>query len=122
MSSYEQPIEGRTMTLEGNTNTGFSGDSLQTEEGSKPGDWVVYWYYSPTSPTQGGITNIEWPSDFDAYSNSTTSIYTLFEGLPNTQFEISQAVYNYASYYMWEDDWVGFREKFEANNCVSRVS
>ena len=68
MSNY-MPIEGRTMVLEADdSNAGFSGDSLDYG-GGQNGDWRVYWYWDPSTST-GGITNISWPSDFNAYSEA----------------------------------------------------
>lgn len=120
MANYDEPIEGRTMTLEG-TDTGYSGDSLhQDEEGNISGDYAVYWYYNPNTSI-GGITSIDWPDDFDQHSEVSETINTLLSQLPDTYYQINIAVYNYAHYRMWESDWNGFREKYGAANCVREV-
>ena len=121
MNYYDQPIEGRTMVLTNdNENPGYSGDSLDYD-GGQSGDYRVYWYWNPTNPSAGGITNISWPSDFDAHSESSP-IQSLLQQLQNdgNREPINQAVYNYAHYHLFVGDWTSFRNTYNAGgvDCI----
>lgn len=101
MSNYS-PIEGRTMVLDVEATPGYSGQSLDWGDG-QTGQYRVYWYYDPTSGTYGGITNIDWPLDFQA------TVYPLLNGLENgtnTEQDINEKLYQYSGnrlFNNWDD-------------------
>ncbi len=122
MTNYS-PIEGQTMVLSNNEDIGYSGDSLDYG-GGQSGDWRVYWYWDPTTQLAGGITNINWPEDFDSFSGAApimTLLHQLQSGEITTE-TINQAVYNYAYYHLMHDDgdWTNFRNIYNANavDCI----
>ena len=101
MSNYT-PIEGRTLVLDAGTSTGFSGESLDWGDG-QTGQYRVYWYYDPNTGGYGGITNINWPEDFQS------TIYPLLDALRlgnGTIEAVNEALYIYSGnrlFNHWDD-------------------
>ena len=113
--SYYQPIEGRTMIIQVNADTGYSGDSLEWGDG-QTGQYRVYWSYISGSGSYGGITGIDWPQDLQ------NTIYPLLDGLStgsSTVEKINQVLYEYSGNRLF-NQWDDYVEHYNANavHCI----
>lgn len=115
MSNYE-PIQGRTMILQVDADTGYSGESLDWGEG-QTGQYRVYWSV-PAEGGYGGITGIDWPEEIQE------NIYTMIDGLRNgtnyTIQDINQAVYEYSGGRLFNDwdEYVAYYNS-QTTHCIT---
>lgn len=114
MANYDEPIEGRTMTLQTDADTGYSGDSLEWGDG-QTGQYRVYWYWDPSVPGYGGITGKDWPGDFQ-------SIYPILDRLrlgSATVEDVNEALYAYSGGRLF-NNWDDYVEYYNSNgvNCI----
>lgn len=114
MSNYE-PIQGRTMILQVDADTGYSGESLDWGDG-QTGQYRVYWSV-PAESGYGGITGKDWPSDLQ------NIIYEMIDGLRNgthTIQEINEAVYDYSGGRLF-NQWDNYVEYYNSGttHCIT---
>lgn len=116
MSNY-QPIEGRTMVLNTETEVDFSGVSVADD---RPGQYQVFWRYTP-STAQGGITDIGWPDDLMTGWNLQEALNNLNADNPNTIEAVSTIIYNYTSNLLAHGtgmEWESFRDTYRDGGCL----
>lgn len=115
MANYDEPIEGQTMVLQTDADTGYSGESLDWGDG-QTGQYRVYWYWDPSSGGYGGITGKNWPDDFQS------TIYPILAGLENgtnTLQDVNEALYEYSGGRLF-NNWDEYVEEYNGNgiSCI----
>ena len=116
MSNY-QPIEGRAVVLNTDTEVDFSGVSVGD---GRPGQYQVFWSYTPSTQV-GGITGTSWPPDMMTEWDLQVALKNLSADDSNTIEAVSIIVYNYTSYLMEHGtgaEWESFRNTYRDAGCL----